>query len=110
MYPVYTNITQQRLIPSALSYVNASISLKRMSPPTPPGLRKDWPESKAVQKSTAETSNYNKKSVKGEAKVCINSVYITKPEAYDLMWEKLELYYKDTCASVQTALEGLQRL
>jgi hypothetical protein len=72
-----------------------------MSLPTVSGFRKDWPEFKAVWKSIAETSNYNKtalahelkRSVKGEAKVRIKSVYITKPEAYDTMWEKLNLYY-----------------
>ena len=64
------------------------------------GLRRDWPEFKAVWKSIAETSSYNKtalahelkRSVKGEAKLRIKSVFITKPEAYDFMWEKLELH------------------
>ncbi len=123
-HPVYTHVIGQPPIPSAPSYVNmnlhnkdSSTSLKTMSLPTFSGFRRDWPEFKAVWKSIAKTSNYNKtalahelkKSVKGEAKVRIKSVYITKLEAYD-MWEKLELYYEDTTASIQAALEGLQRL
>ena len=88
-----------------------------MSLPTFSGLRRDWPEFKAVWKSIAEISSYNKtalahelkRSVKGEAKLH-KSVFITKPEAYDIMWEKLELHYEDTSASVQAALEGLWKL
>jgi hypothetical protein len=66
----------------------------------------------------AESASYNKtalahdlkNSVKGEAKHRIKSVFVTKPEAYDIMWEKLECHYGDTTASVQAALEDLQRL
>ena len=122
MYPTYTQVRGPQPVTSSQSYTNlnrdSGISLKRMTLPTFSGLRRDWPEFKAVWKSIAETSNYNKtalahelkKSVKGEAKLRIKSVYITKPEAYNLMWEKLELYYKDTSASVQAALVGLQKL
>ena len=124
-YPTYTRVIGQQPVVSTQSYVNSNfpnkdstISLKRMSLPTFSGLRRDWPEFKAVWKSIAETSSYNKtalahelkRSVKGEAKLRIKSVFITKPEAYDIMWEKLELYYEDTSASVQAALEGLRKL
>ncbi|CAB3984060.1 Hypothetical predicted protein [Paramuricea clavata] len=51
-----------------------------------------------------------KNSVKGEAKHRIKSVFVTKPKAYDIMWEKLECHYGDPTASVQAALEDLQRL
>ena len=52
----------------------------------------------------AESASYNKtalahdlkNSVKGEAKHRIKSVFVTKPEAYDIMWEKLECHYGDT--------------
>ena len=37
-------------------------------------------------------------------------MYITRPEAYDTMWGKLEAHYDDASASVQPALAGLQRL
>ena len=124
-YPTYTRVIGQQRVVSTQSYVNSNfpnedstISLKRMSLPTFSGHRKDWPEFKAVWKSIAETSTYNKtalahelkRSVKGEAKLRIKSVFITKPEAYDIMWEKLELHYEDTSASVQAALEGLRKL
>ena len=124
-YPTYTRVIGQQPVVSTQSYVNSNfpnkdstISLKRMSLPTFSGLRRDWPEFKAVRKSIAETSSYNKtalayelkRSVKGEAKLRIKSVFITKPEAYDIMWEKLEIHYEDTSASVQAALEGLRKL
>ena len=51
-----------------------------------------------------------KRSVKGEASKRIKLVYITKPEAYDIMWQKLESYYEDVCASVQAALDDLHIL
>ena len=51
-----------------------------------------------------------KRSVKGEANKRIRSVYITKPEAYDVMWKRLENYYEDVGASVQAALEDLHKL
>ena len=35
---------------------------------------------------------------------------MTKPEAYDLMWRKLESHYEDVRASVQAALEDLHKL
>ena len=124
-YPTYTRVIGQQPVVSTQSYANSNfpskdftISLKRMSLPTFSGLRRDWPEFKAVWKSIAETSSYNKtalayelkRSVKGEAKLRIKSVFITKPEAYDIMWEELELHYEDTSASVQAALEGLRKL
>ena len=124
-YPTYTRVIGQRPVVLTQSYVNwnfpskdFTISLKRMSLPTISGHRRDWPEFKAVWKSIAETSSYNKtaladelkRSVKGEATLHIKSVFITKPEAYDIMWEKLELHYEDTSASVQAALEDLRKL
>ena len=81
-------------------------------------VRKDWPEFKAIWKSVAETAYSSKtalahelkKSVKGKANRQIRSVYVTKPEAYDVMWQKLESYYEDVGASVQAALEDLHKL
>ena len=37
-------------------------------------------------------------------------MYLTKPEAYDVMWKRLENYYEDVGASVQAALEDLHKL
>ncbi|CAB4032908.1 Hypothetical predicted protein, partial [Paramuricea clavata] len=120
--PMYTTPSGHQptvpLINTRPSHQDSTIRLKRMALPTFPGLRKDWPEFKAVWKSMAESASYNKtalahelkNSVKGEAKHRIKSVFVTKPEAYDIMWEKLECHYGDTTASVQAALEDLQRL
>ena len=35
---------------------------------------------------------------------------VSKPEAYDTMWQKLESYYEDVDASVQVALDDLHKL
>ena len=94
------------------------VHLKKMSLPIFSGQRKDWPEFKAVWKQLAEGAYKNKtalahelkRSVKGEASQRIKSVYVTKPEAYDAMWKKLEDYYDDTGATVQAALEDLHKL
>ena len=125
-YPTYTPVIGQQPVLLTQSYVNSNfpnkdstISLKRMSLPTFSGLSRDLPEFKAVWKSIAETSSYNKtalahelkRSVKEEAKLCIKSVFITKPEACDIMkLEKLELHYEDTNTSVQPALAGVRML
>ena len=55
-------------------------------------------------------SSVSKRSVNGEASKCIRSVYVTKPEAYDIMWQKLESHYEDVGASVQVALGDLHKL
>ncbi|XP_048579693.1 uncharacterized protein LOC5508489 [Nematostella vectensis] len=98
--------------------LNSEVSLKRISLPIFSGLRKDWPEFKTVWKQLADNAYSNqaalaselKRSVKGEAKERINSVFFTKPEAYDIMWKKLEAYYDDTSASVQAALDDIIKL
>lgn len=50
-----------------------------------------------------------KRSVKGKASQRIKSVYVTKPEAYDAMWKKVEDFYDDASATVQAALEDLYK-
>ena len=102
----------------ASSVDTLGVHLKKMSLPTFSGQRKDWPEFKTVWKQLAEGAIKNKtalahelkRSVKGEASQRIKSVYVTKPEAYNAMWNKLEDYYDDTSATVQAALEDLHRL
>ena len=89
---------------------NSDVRLKKISLPVFSGQRKDWPEFKTVWKQLAENAYTNqaalaselKRSVRGEAKERIKSVYVTKPEAYEIMWKKLETYYNDTSASVQS--------
>ena len=98
--------------------VATGVHLKKMTLPIFSGQRKDWPEFKTVWKQFAEGAYKNKtalahelkRSVKGEASQRIKSVYVTKPEAYDTMWKKLEDYYDDTSATVQAALEDLHKL
>ena len=98
--------------------VATGVHLKKMTLPIFSGQRKDWPEFKTVWKQLAEWAYKNKtalahelrRSVKGEASQRIKSVYVTKPEAYDAMWKKLEDFYDDTSATVQKALEDLYKL
>jgi hypothetical protein len=76
------------------------------------------PSAPTTSPSVAETAYQNKtalahelkRSVKGEASRRIRSVYVTKPEAYDVMWQKLESFYEDVGASVQAALEDLHKM
>ena len=98
--------------------VATGVHLKKMTLPIFSGQRRDWPEFKTVWKQLSEGAYKNKtalahelkRSVKGEASQRIKSVYVTKPEAYDTMWKKLEDYYDDTSATVQAAPEDLHKL
>ena len=120
--PAYTTLAmgsqEQILSPSFASPQKSDVRLKKMSLPTFSGLRKDWPEFKTVWKQLAEAAYSNKtalahelkRCVRGEATQRIKSVYVTRPEAYDTMWRKLEAYYDDTSATVQVALEDLHKL
>lgn len=92
--------------------------LKRSSLPEFSGLRKDWAEFKTVWKELAERSFSNKaalafelkKSLKGVAKERVKNIYITRPDAYELIWKRLCEFYDDCSASVQSALEDLHKL
>ena len=103
--------------PNSLGF-NSRVQVKKMALPTFSGNRKEWPEFKAIWKSVAETAYQNKtalahelkSSVKGEASRRIRSVYVTKPEAYNVMRQKLESFYEDVGASVQAALEDLHKI
>ena len=98
--------------------VVTGVHLKKMTLPIFSGQRKDWPEFNTVWKPLAEGAYKNKialahelkRSVKGEASQRIKSVYVTKPEAYDAMWKKLDDFYDDASATVQAALEALSKL
>ena len=82
----------------ASSVDTPGVHLKKMSLPTFSSQKKDSPEFKTVWKQLAEGAIKNKtalahelkRSVKGEASQTMKSVYVTKPEAYDGMWRKLE--------------------
>ena len=94
------------------------VYLKKTALPEFSGLRKDWPEFKAVWKRLAEgairdrtvLAHELKRSLKGQAKEKIVNVYVTRPEAYEIMWQRLSEFYDDTTASVQAALDGLCKL
>ena len=96
----------------------SDIHVKRTSLPEFTGLRKDWPEFRAVWRELAEgafsskaTLAYElKKSLKGQAADRVRNIFITRPEAYDLMWLRLSEYYDDCSAAVQSALENLHKL
>ena len=98
--PVQPHVYQQYYPATPALSTNANINLKKTPLPTFSGHRRDWPEFKAVWKQLAESVYTNKtalahelkRSVKGEAIQRIRSVYITRPEAYDEMWRKLEVH------------------
>lgn len=96
----------------------SDIRLEKTSLPTFSGFRQDWPEFKAVWRELAEKHYTNKtalahelkKALKGGSSQWVRAVYITKPEAYDEMWRRLEAFYDNKSASVAAALDGLKRL
>jgi hypothetical protein len=117
---VAQNIPSPAIQPSHgnLSYARNDVHLQKFKLPEFSGNRKDWPEFKVVWRELAERS-YSSKSalafelkrcVKGQAKEQIKHIYVTRPEAYDMIWERLSEFYDDISASVQAAMDGLQRL
>ena len=92
--------------------------LKRIDLPDFHGDRKQWPEFKAMFKHLAESSMRSqqalayelKRHVKAPADVLIQSVYSTRPGAYEKMWRKLGEVYDDPGASVSAALSSLHNL
>ena len=94
------------------------IHVKRTELPTFSGSRTEWPEFKTVWRELAErniTSSYGlayelKRSLKGNALKRVKCIYVSRPEAYELIWQRLEEYYDDTSASVQSALESINKL
>ena len=97
---------------------NNDVHVKRTKLPEFSGLRRDWPEFKTVWRELAERTFTNrtslayelKNSLRGVAKDRVRNIYITRPEAYELIWQRLSEYYDDCSASVQSALESLYRL
>ena len=92
--------------------------IKRIELPDFYGDRKQWPEFKAMFRHLAEASIHSqqalayelKRHVKAPADVLIQSVYSTRPGAYDRMWKKLGEVYDDPGASVSAALSTLHSL
>lgn len=96
----------------------SDIQIKKVKLPEFSGQRRDWPEFRAIWRELAERAISSKsalayelkRSLKGQAKERVKNVFVTKPEAYDIMWERLCDYYDDVSAGVDTALEGLRKL
>jgi len=103
---------------SSNSQEPGGIQIKKVSLPEFSGLRKDWPEFKAIWRELAECTLRSrfalayelKRSLKGEAANKVKNIYVTKPEAYDTMWTRLSEYYDDVSAGVHTALGSLKKL
>ena len=82
------------------------------------GDRRHWPEFKAVFKHLAESAYSSeqtlayelKRHVKAPADVLIQSVYSTKPGAYQRMWQKFGDVYDDPGACISAALATLHSL
>jgi len=97
---------------------HADIQIKKTQLPEFSGQRKDWPEFKAIWRELAENAIASKsalayelkRSLKGQAKERVKNVFVTKPEAYDLMWARLSEFYDDVSAGVHTALECIRKL
>lgn len=94
------------------------IHIQKVKLPEFSGLRKDWPEFKATWRELAERALTCKtalavelkRSLKGAAKEKVKNVYVTKPDAYDVIWKRLSDYYDDVGAGVSSALDCLKRL
>lgn len=97
---------------------HGDVFLKKTPLPEFSGHRKDWPEFKSVWRELAESTISSrsvlayelKRSLKGKAKEWVQNIYITKPEAYEIMWKRLCDFYDDVSACVQSALDGLFKL
>jgi len=94
------------------------IRLEKTSLPTCSGKRSEWPEFKAVWRSLAEPNIHDrsalayqlKSSLRGSALEKVRNVYVTRPNAHDLLWSRLSEFYDDTSACVQSALDTLNKL
>ena len=77
-----------------------------MELPTFSRHRRDWLELKTIWTSVAESASRKLMSSNDQSEEKL----VSKPEAYDTMWQKLESYYEDVDASVQVALDDLHKL
>ena len=95
------------------------VKVRRAELPIFSGERKDWPEWRNMWPRLAipafpdllTLADQLRKSVKGDAEGMVNTVSITGPGSFDLMWNKLSLFYDDAQASVEAAMKRMhQRL
>lgn len=102
----------------APSSASSQHNIRKVELPDFSGDRRHWPEFKAVFKHLAESAYSSeqtlayelKRHVKAPADVLIQSVYSTKPGAYQRMWKKLGDVYDDPGACISSALAALHSL
>ena len=100
------------------SSISSQHHIKRTELPDFDGDRKKWPEFKAVFRHLAESTYSSeqtlayelKRHVKAPADVLIQTVYSTRPGAYQKMWKKLGDVYDDPGACVSSALATLHSI
>lgn len=91
---------------------------KKSPPPTFSGIRREWAEFRAVwQRYGASEFTDNeqrawalKGCLKGKALDCVKAIYVTQPNAYLRMWQRLDSIYSDVSLSVQAAYDELKKL
>ena len=111
-------LRRDQRIPSIINPVRTNVQIKKVPLPEFSGLRKDWPEFRSVWKELAENAGLGevalafelKRNVRGAAKERIQNIYASRPEAYTMIWNRLEEYYDDPSAAVQSALGELNKL
>lgn len=92
---------------------------KKPELPTFSGTRHDWPEFRKLWRELAELQFTNKIQLahelkrncgKGRAKQLLSNVFISSPDAYEEMWERLDEEYNDPGLCVQYALDRLSTI
>lgn len=97
----------------------SQVKVKRAELPTFSGLREDWAEFKTLWPHLALPAFHCKEILALELRRCllgkvakdqVMNVPIIGPESFEVMWNKLCLYYDDPAASVNAAMKRLESL
>ena len=100
-------------------HAQPDVRVKRVSLPTFSGERCDWPEFRAMWPKLAIPAFQNRETLAKELRDCmvgeqakekLGKIAITGPQSFDIMWNKLCVYYDDVGASVDDALKKLHSL
>lgn len=103
----------------APSYSYPEVKIKRAELPTFSGLREDWPEFKTLWPRLALPAFSSRETLALELRRClvgetaknqVKCIPITGPHSFDIMWNRLSLFYEDPSASVDAALRRLECL
>lgn len=103
---------------SSVNTPKAKSKFKRSPPPVFSGNRREWAEFRAVWQHYGATEFTDdaqrawalKGCLKGAALDCVKAIYITQPNAYVRMWQRLDSIYSDISSSVQAAYDDLKKL